>query len=168
MLRVQLTDDERAAIQALRRDASLHPRERDWVEMLLLADAGWSPPRIAVHLQCHPKTVRLTIRRFQTAGVAGLRRHPPGPAPNAARRQQVEQTLDALLIQDRTWTARQLAAALVDHDIHLSVRQTRKYLTRLARWRRTVRSLRHQQDPARVARARMQLATLKKRRTPEP
>jgi transposase len=167
MIRVQLTDAERAAVQALRRDSSLHPRERDWVEMLLLADAGWSPPRIAVHLQCHPKTVRLALRRFQTAGVAGLRRQPPGPAPDLARRQQVEHALDALLAQDRTWTARQLAAALAEQDLHLSVRQTRKYLGRLARWRRTVRSLRHQQDPRRVARARTQLALLKKRRMPE-
>ena len=163
MIRVQLTDDQRAAVQALRRDASLHPRERDWVEMLLLSDAGWSPPRIAGHLACHPKTVRLTLRRFQTAGIAGLQRQPPGPAPDHVRRQHVEQTLDDLLAQDRTWTARQLAAALADHDIHLSVRQTRKYLGRLARWRRTVRSLRHQQDPVRVARARTQLALLKKR-----
>ena len=164
MIRVTLTSDDRAAVQALRRDTTLSPAERDRVEMVLLSAAGWSPPRIAAHLGCHAKTVRLVLQRFREHGAASLRRKRPGPPPDTERRQQVETALNELLDQDRTWTAAQLAAALGHCGIQLSTRQTRKYLTRMgARWRRTVRTLSHKQDPARVERAKEHLAVLKKR-----
>ena len=165
MLRLTLTSDDHAAVQGLRRDPTLSPAERDRVEMVLLSATGWSPPRIATHLGCHPKTVRLVLKRFQTDGIASLRRRRPGPPPDLGRRVQVLTALDDLLGQARTWTAAQLAAALAERDIQLSTRQTRKYLKLLgSRWRRTVRSLRHKQDPVKVARAGRHLATLKKSR----
>jgi len=164
MIHLSLTEEVRAAVQAVLRDRTLTPAERDRVEMVLLSATGWSPPRIAVHLGCHPVTVRAVLKRFASSGVAGLRRRRPGPAPDAARRAQVTAALDALLGQDRTWTAAQLAAALWDQGIRLSTRQTRKYLQRMgARWRRTVRTLKHKQDPVRVAEATVALADLKKK-----
>lgn len=154
----------RDAVQTLRRDRSLNPAERDRVEMVLLSAAGWSPPRIAAHLAGHPATVRKALKAFLAEGPAGLRQGHPGPPPDLARRAQVTAALDALLGQDRTWTAAQLATALRAQGIALSTRQTRKYLGRMgARWRRTARTLRHKQDPDRVARAQTQLATLKKK-----
>src|SRR3712207_6017272 len=150
MIRLQLTDDERAAVQALRRDRDLAPAERDRVEMVLLRDAGWSPPRIAQHLGCCAATVRTVLKRFGAAGAAGLRRARPGPPKDDARREQVTAALDRLLDQDRTWTAAQLAGALREEGIALSTRQTRKYLVAMgARWRRVRGSLRHKQDPGR-------------------
>ena len=167
MIRLELTETERTAVQALRRDPELAPAERDRVEMVLLSDAGWSPPRIAAHLGCCAATVRAALKGFRAAGVAGLRRRRPGPPKDDARRQEVTAALDRLLDQDRTWTAAQLAAALRPEGIVLSTRQTRKYLQQLgARWRRTVRTLRHKQDPAAVARAERVLGSLKKRRPP--
>ena len=166
MLRLRLTPDQRAAVQALRRDRTLTPAERDRVEMVCLADAGWGAPAIAAHLKYNPVTVRRLLKRFPDSGVAGLRRKPPGPPPDAARRERVEAALGALLDQDRTWTAAQLAAALADADIRLSARQTRKYLGRLAAWRRTARTLRHKQDPAKAERAKQVLGSLKKRPPP--
>jgi transposase len=164
MLRLRLTTDERTAVQALRRDRTLTPAERDRVEMVCLADTGWGAPAIAAHLGYNPVTVRRLLRRFPDTGVVGLRRKPPGPPPNAARRGQVEATLSTLLDRDRTWTAAQLAAALgAEFGIALSPRQTRKYLGGLAAWRRTVRTLRHKQDPAKVEQATVVLASLKKR-----
>ena len=166
MLRLRLTDEERVAVQALRRDGTLTPPERDRVEMVCLADAGWGAPAIAAHLGYNPVTVRRLLRRFPQTGVAGLRRKPPGPPPDTARRERVEAALGTLLDQDRTWTAAQLAAALAEADIALSPRQTRKYLGRIAAWRRTVRTLRHKQDPAKVERAKGVLASLKKKPRP--
>ena len=166
MIRLSLTAEEREAVQALRRDPTLSPAERDRVEMVLLSATGWSPPRIATHLRCHAKTVRLVLLRVQAQGPPSLRRRRPGPPPDTARRAQVEAALDQLLALDRTWTAVQLAQALTDRGIHLSTRQTRKYLSRIAAWRRTARSLRHQQDPATVARAKTVLGSLKKRPPP--
>ena len=137
MIRLQLTEPERAAVQALRRDRGLAPEERDRVEMVLRGDG---------------------------AGPAGLHRGRPGPPKNEARRQEVTAALDRRLEQDRTWTAAQLAAALEEEGIALSTRQTRKYLGWMgARWRRTARSLTHKQDAERVAAAAQELVTLKKR-----
>ena len=164
MLRLTLTSDDHAAVQGLRRDPTLSPAERDRVEMVLLSATGWRPPRIAAHLGCHPKTVRLVLKRFPTDGVASRRRCRPGPPPNQERRAQVTAALDELLGQDRTWTAAQLAEALgAEFGIALSARKTRKYLGRLAAWRRTVRTLRHKQDPAKAERARRVLGSLNKR-----
>ena len=167
MIRLRLTETERAAVRALRRDRDLAPAERDRVEMALLSDAGWSPPQIAAHLGCCAATVRTALKRFEASGPAGLRRGRPGPPKDAARRARVTAALDRLLDQDRTWTAAQLAAALGDEGIALSTRQTRKYLAGMgARWRRVQRTLRHKQDPAAVERAERVLAALKKRPPP--
>jgi putative transposase len=163
MIRLELTPEQRAAVQALRRDRTPRPAERDRVEMVLLSAEGWSPPRIARHLGCHPATVRQVLKRFGSAGPAALRLRPPGPPKDTARRQQVCAALDRLLGQGRTWTAAQLAAALRPEGIALSTRQTRKYLKLLgARWRRTASTLKHKQDPERAAQAGRVLAGLKK------
>lgn len=167
MLRLRLTPDQHDAVQALRRDRTLTPTERDRVEMVCLADAGWGAPAIAAHLRYNPVTVRRLLKRFPDTGVPGLRRRPPGPPPDSARRAVVDAALATLLDRDRTWTAAQLAAALGDeYGIALSSRQTRKYLGRSAAWRRTVRTLRHKQDPEKVERAKTVLSALKKRPPP--
>jgi putative transposase len=163
MYTVAFTDTDRATVQALRHDPTLSPAERDRIEMLLLSDADWSPPRIAAHLGVCAKTVRLVVTGFAETGVAGIRRKRPGPQPDTANRERISTALTALLGEERTWTAAQLAAALGEQGLPLSPRQTRKYLRPLAGWRRTVHSLRHRQNPARVARARRQLAGLEQR-----
>ena len=161
MLRLRLTTEEQATLRALRCDPTLTPAERDRVELVSLADAGWGAPRIAAHLGCNPVTVRRLLKRFPETGLAGLRRKPPGPPPDTARRERVEAAREALLDQDRTWTAAQLAAALGESGIALSARQTRKYLGGIAAWRRTVHTLHHKQDPRTVERARVVLDALK-------
>jgi transposase len=167
MLRVTLTADDQTALQRRRRDPSLSPLERDRVEIVLLAAAGWPAPRIAAHLgRCGP-TVRTTLHRFTAGGSDGLRQQRTGPPPDTARREQVTAALGTLLDEERTWTAAQLAAALAEQGIALSTRQTRKYLQPLAAWRRTQRTLRHKQDPDRVATATTTLGALKKGRQPD-
>src|SRR3712207_8771845 len=109
MIRLALTDEQRAALQVARRDPPFTPAERDRVEMVLLSATGWSPPAIAQHLGYCAATVRTVLKQFSTAGVTGLHRQQPGPAPNLARRTQVTTALAQLLGQSRTWTAAQLA-----------------------------------------------------------
>jgi transposase len=165
MLRVTLPPDQWAAAQAARRDPTLTPLERDRVAMVLLSAEGWRPPAIAHHLGYHAATVRHALKAYLAQGLAGLWHQRPGPSPDTARREQVTQALDRLLDQPRTWTAAQLAQALRAEGIRLSTRQTRRYLQGMgAKWRRTVRSLRHKQDPAKVERAKAQLAMLGKGR----
>lgn len=164
MIRIQLSDDQRAALQAARHDPRYTPAERDRLEMVLLSARGWSPPAIAQHLGCCGATVRTVLKQFQVMGLPSLRRGRPGPPKDVARRVQVTTALEQLLSQERTWTAAQLAMALREQGIALSTRQTRKYLQGVGRWRRTTHSLRHKQNPARVARARRVLDHLGKGR----
>jgi len=59
---------------------------------------------------------------------------------------------------------KQLATALAEQNIRLSVRQVRRYLEMMgAGWRRTTNSLRHKQDQVEVARAVRVLGHLKKK-----
>lgn len=99
---VELADEERAAVQALRRDRRLASAERDRVEMVLLSGAGWLAPRIAPHLGYCAATVRTTLKRFNAEGLASIRKGKPGPPPDTERRTQVTTALDALLDEDRT------------------------------------------------------------------
>jgi len=162
MLRITLTPDERRAVETERRAAKTAAVVRVRCRMVLLSADGWSPPRIARRLGYHPHTIRAALHRFQERGLAGLAPDAPGPPPNTSRREQVETVLSQLLDEERTWTAAQLTAALRERGIVLSVRQVRKYLARLgARWRRTVRTLKHKQDPVRTARAQHTLGALK-------
>jgi hypothetical protein len=48
MIRIHLEDATRDELQSMRRTA-LPPKVRDRIEMLTLADVGWSAPRIAAH-----------------------------------------------------------------------------------------------------------------------
>lgn len=163
MIRLQLTPEQRAELEGLRRDRDLKPVERDRVEMVLLSATGWTVPRIAEYLKYCDATVRRVFVRFAERGVAGLRSRPPGPPPDHEWRARVTAELERLVAQPRTWTTRQLAAALAEAGIRLSPRQVRRYLRDLrARYGRTARTLAHKQNPARVAVARATLDLLKK------
>ncbi len=97
MIRLELSEDERAAVRALRRDGTVAPAERDRVEMVLLSAEGWSPPKIAGHLGYCAATVRTGLSGFLATGVAGLRRKRPGPLKDLARRARVTAELNWLL-----------------------------------------------------------------------
>ena len=71
--------------------------------------------------------------------------------------------LDGLLGHDRTWTAAQLATALGDQGIAFPPARPANISGNWARWPRTVRTLRHKQDPERVEQATVELADLKNR-----
>jgi putative transposase len=164
MLRTQLDDATRTQLHALRH-TDLSPTARDRLEIVLLSDAGWSAPRIAAHLGCHPHTARKALRLFQQLGLAGFQRRRPGPPPDLARRDRITGLLTELLAQDRTWTAAQLTAALQPHGFVLGTRQLRRYLKRLkAGYRRTASTLKHKQNPVKVERAKAVLGGVKKKR----
>jgi len=166
MIRIQLDDSTRAELQALRRTA-LPAQVRDRLEMVLLSAAGWSPPRIARHLGCHPHTSRAVLKACRDRGQTALWPDRPGPEPDQQRRQAVAGALRPLLAQERTWTSRQLSAALAEQGIELGPRQVRRHLKALgAGYRRTAATVAHKQDPAKVERAKAVLAGLKKKRGP--
>src|SRR5829696_10163091 len=107
MLRTSLTDLQRTELQSLRR-TDLPAVARDRLEMVLMSDAGWSPPRIGEHLGRHPHTVRAALKGFAARGTKAFYPDTPGPDPDHDRRAAVTGKLSELLGRDRTWTARQL------------------------------------------------------------
>jgi transposase len=166
MIRIQLNDTTRAELQALRR-TTLPAKVRDRLEIVLLSDAGWSPPRIAQHLGCHPHTSRAVLKAFRDRGQPALWPDRPGPEPDQQRRRAVAGALLLVLAQERTWTSRQLSAALGERGIRLGPRQVRRHLKALkAGYRRTASTVAHKQDPAKVERAKVVLGGLKKKLVP--
>jgi transposase len=164
LYRVHLTEEQRTELQRRTRDPKTRPRTRDRLEMVRLADAGWSVPKIAAHLGISEKRVRHWVKQFLGGGFAALPDQPhPGqqsrltPALVAALRQKIEGSL-------RTWTAAQLAAWLAEeHGVRLTPDHLGRRLKRARlSYKRTQRSLKHKQDPAQVAVFRAELEKLEK------
>lgn len=166
MIRVELTDAQRDDLRARTREAGIAPRTRDRLEMLRLADIGWSVPRIAGHLGAHEQTVRKYVKAFLADGFVALPDRPrPGRPPRvtAAHLDALETLLDA---GGRTWTTPQLATWLERehgvrvHPDHLSVLLHRRRFG----WKRTVTSVAHKRrDPAGYDAKVTELAAFKKR-----
>lgn len=163
MIRIQLDHTTRDELQGLRRQ-DLPAKVRDRLEMIALADAGWKPARLAEHLGYGYRTVLNVLHDFPRGGPQALFPRRRGPAPDLARRQHVTELLRDLVGQDRTWTAGQRAEALRPHGVALGPRQLRRYLTHLrAGSRRTASTVRHKQDPIKVARAQAVLGNLRRK-----
>ncbi len=163
MIRTHLDDAARDRLNSLRR-TDLPAKVRDRVEMVALSDAGWSPPKIADHLGYCAHSVRGLLKDFAARGTDALSPRRTGPVPDTVRREKVTDALRRLLSEDRTWTSRQLSAALHEQRLAIGPRQVRRYLAALdAGYRRTATTVGHKQDPARAARAGKVLDGLKKK-----
>jgi transposase len=169
VIRIELTVAQRAELRARTRDAGIAPRTRDRLEMVRLADAGWSVPRIARHLGCHEQTVRKYVKAFLAGGFAVLPDRPrPGrpPTVTAAHLDALEAPLDA---GGRTWTTPQLVAWLErEHGVRVHPDHLSRLLhARRFGWKRTVTSVAHKRrDPDAYAAKVAELDALKKRRRP--
>src|SRR5438874_1421681 len=93
MLRITLTAQDRAAVEARRRDSSLHSAERDRVEMILLSASGWTVPQLASHFHCCLATVRRLLHQFAAEGLPALHRQHRGPTPDIQRHERIQQAL---------------------------------------------------------------------------
>jgi transposase len=167
MYRVTLTDDQRAALRERTRERSLAPSTRDRLEMVRLADAAWSAPRIARHLGQHEHTVRTWLKAFLDRGFDALVNKPRGGKSSALTPAILDAVRVELAKAARTWTAAQLTDWIAQHHgVHLSVDRVRRHLRRAGlSWQRTSRSLKHKQDPTEVAERRAVLNDLSKRGT---
>lgn len=165
MFRVFLGGAEREELQARARRPGVRTEVRDRLEMLRLADAGWSIPQIGRHLGFHEQTVRRYVKAFLQGGFDSLTPRPhPGRPPRvtSADLDALEQRIDE---SDRTWTTPQLAQWL---ETERQVRVCPAHLSRLLhrrgfRWKRTKASVKHKQGDANLQRTAIEeLAGLKK------
>lgn len=168
MYRVHLTDAQRAELQRRAHASGIAPRTRDRLEMVRLAAAGFSIPKIAALLQISEPRVRYWIKRFLDGGFDALPDQPHlGQASSLTP--AILTALKAELAKgDRTWNARQIAAWVAEqHGVSLSLRQLARRLKSAGlSYKRTYRSLKHKQDPDRVVTKQVDLQTLEKGEPP--
>jgi transposase len=167
MIRVALTDAQRVEIRDWTHAPGVTARVRDRLEMIRLADAGWTVPRIARHFGYHEQTVRKYAKAFLAEGVAALPDRPrPGRPPRVtlAHLDVVEVLLDS---GGRTWTTPQLVDWLDrEHGVRVHPDHLRRLLhARRFGWHRTGTSVAHKRSDAAAYAAKVaELDALKKSR----
>ena len=168
MYRVHLTEEQRVELQRRSRAAEMRPRTRDRLEMVRLADAGWSIPKIARHLRISEVRVRYWIKRFLSDGFEALPDQPHLGPPSQLTPALLQAVQVELAKGERTWTASQLAEWLAEHHgVRLSPDWVAEKLGRARlSYKRTYRSIKHKQDAAQVAERQADLETLEKGETP--
>ena len=128
-LRVSLSDQEQRMLEDLRVAPHVVQRTKDRAHMLLLNGQGWRVAKIADCFSCHPNTVRLTIKRWQRAGLMGLWDAPGrGMKPKWTEADLVY--LETCLDEDeRTYTSAQLSKLLEqERQVQLSSDRLRRVL----------------------------------------
>jgi transposase len=169
MYRVTLTDEQMAELNRRCHDSQTKPRTRDRLEMLRLAHAGWSIPKVAQHFKLTESRVRHWVKTFLVQGFDALEgKKAPGAAPRIT--QAILNEIKQQVGQDgRTWTAPQIVAWLQEkHGFTVH----RNYLSGLLvknglRYKRTTRTVRHRQKPEQVAAKKADLETLKRGHRPD-
>jgi transposase len=165
MYRITLTDAQRHDLRDRTRQHGIAPSTRDRLEMVRLADAGWSVPTIARHLGQHEQTVRAWIKAFLAGGFDALPNQPRGGGQSALTPALLDTVRSQVAKGTRTWTAAQLADWVAEHHgVRLSTDRLRVHLRRAKiSWQRTSRSLKHKQDPREVAARQAVLDDLEKK-----
>jgi transposase len=165
MYRIALTPEQREELRQRARQAGLAPSTRDRLEMVRLADAGWSVPQIARHLGQHEQTVRTWVKAFLAGGFDALPNKPRGGDRSALTPGILDAVRGAIATGGRTWTAEQVRDWVAErHGVRLSPGRVRVHLKRAKlSYQRTSRSLRHKQDPRQVAERTATLEDLGKR-----
>ncbi len=167
MYHVQLDEAARQELKQRAHQANIAPSTRDRLEMLRLSDAGWSIPKIAVHMQYHEQTVRRWIKTFLLDGFDALVDPPRPGKPSAITEDILAQVRIWIEAGDRTWNTGQIAEQV---ERVYGIRRSRDQWRRLLRrdrqaYKRTSRNLRHKQQPEQVAAKQTQLEALQKRGT---
>lgn len=161
-----LTPEGRAELERRCRQWGLPPRIRARLEMLRLADAGWTVPQIARLLGWHQQTVRRYVKAFLAGGFEALADRPRSGRPpklTEADLGALEQLLDESAAAGRTWTLGQLVQWLKgERGVDISDGRLSCVLHwRHFRWKRTRDSLRHRRpDRALFAQAHAELRAL--------
>src|SRR2546421_8626134 len=114
MYRIALSDEQRQELRERTRQAGIAPSTRDRLEMVRLADAGWSVPRIARHLGQHEQTVRAWIKAFLARGFDALGNKPRGGKTSALTPAILAHVRAEIAKGERTWTAAQLTAWIAE------------------------------------------------------
>lgn len=87
-------------------------RTRDRAHILRLNAQGWNVPALADMFDCHPHTVRATLRRWETGGLGGLWEAPGRGAKPKWQAADLAYIETCLAADARTYNSVQLAKKL--------------------------------------------------------
>ncbi len=165
MYRITLTDDQRQELRHRTRQTGIAPSLRERLEMVRLCDAGWSVPKIALHLGSHEHTVRTWVKAFIANGFDALSNKPRGGDTSDVTPAMLETVRTEIGKGTRTWSASEVADWVAEqHGVRISPGRMRVHLARAnLSYQRTSRSLKHKQKPDDVAKRKDQLHELEKR-----
>jgi transposase len=114
-----LTSDENDTIRRLAHSRTEAARVVERARIIWLASQGWRVPAIAAEVRLNAGTVRLWLKRFNAAGLDGLRDRPRAGRPVTYTPEQVGEVVRLSLTDPRTldlpfasWTLDRLQAYL--------------------------------------------------------
>jgi transposase len=164
LYRVHLKEEQQVELRRRASSRATAPRTRDRLEMVRLADAGWSIPRIARLLHKSEKQVRYWVKRFLEGGFDALPDAPHLGQQSALTPEILESVRAQVGKSGRTWTAQQIADWIGEqHGVQRSADRVSRMLRRAGlSYKRTHRHLRHKQKPEEVAAKKEELAALEK------
>ncbi len=169
---IQVTEEERRAVDALLRQRELPPRQRERLEMVKAVGLGQEVAAIAQWSGRSVRTVRHWLRRFAAGGPAAVRDAPHSGRPaqaDAAYRQALDAALattpSALGLPYDVWSSARLSAYLADQT---GVRIAPSWLRTLRTQQdyvhgRPKHTLHHLQDPVATAACAELLAVVEKK-----
>lgn len=129
-LRIKLNKSEENTLSELRKASSVPYRTRDRAQMLKLNAQGKNVPEIAQMFNCHEHTVRMTIRRWETKGLAGLWEVKGRGTKPKWKAEDIEY-IETCLREERTYNSVQLARKLKqERAVDLSSDRLRRILTK--------------------------------------
>ena len=130
-LRIKLSLSEEETLAELQKASSVPYRTRNRAQMLKLNAQGRNVPEIAIIFNCHEHTVRATIRRWETQGLAGLWEAKGRGAKPKWQAEDLEYIETCLSEEERTYNSVQLARKLKqERGVDLSSDRLRKILTK--------------------------------------
>jgi transposase len=132
MLKIQLSNEQKLALEAFRKQASSKDSEK--ALMILLSNDGKTVPEIAQVLKRNQHTVRDWLKRYIAQGIKGLNRNFSPGRPNVMRTKIQEHIIKVIGddplkhgYQDRTWSV-----PLITFEVNktLAIKASSKTVTR--------------------------------------
>lgn len=127
-LKVTLTLDEDRTLKELELANQVPRRTKQRASMLRLNSRGKTVKEIALYVECASSTVRQTIHRWQSQGLAGLW-EAPGRGKKATWTEEDWSAVEKWLSEERSYSARQLSQRLAtEKQVKLGAEQVRRIL----------------------------------------
>lgn len=128
-LRIFLKPEEDRTLFEMRTATTVPQRVKDRAEVLRLNAQGWYVEKIASYFNWHPQTVRETIHRWETKGLAGLWEEAGRGGKARWQAEDIEYLETCLRQENRTYNSQQLAQKLVqERQVKLSPDHLRRVL----------------------------------------